>query len=242
MQNANNLFGYDSLAFFGKVNASISHELKNIMAIISETAGLLGDLSEMASTGTPVDPDLLKSSTDSIMEEIQRGFTTIRQMNRFSHSVDAPVSSVNLLELLDLVSHLSDYLPFSGAIRLAPWEGDPPLVMTSAYQLQVLVYEIAVRHFKNSGPDVELDITVEQRPDKGWGIVFSGLCIGEYQVFPDEQIKQTAASIDASMEWDRANDCLQLLLPSTILPAVSDDASVQRLNDGGARPFRIKAT
>ena len=48
MDNAKDWFGYDNLAFFGKVNASISHELKNVMAIIAETAGLLGDLSEMA--------------------------------------------------------------------------------------------------------------------------------------------------------------------------------------------------
>ena len=31
----------DDLAFFGKVNASISHELKNILAIISEAAVLI---------------------------------------------------------------------------------------------------------------------------------------------------------------------------------------------------------
>jgi signal transduction histidine kinase len=236
MQNANNLFGYDSLAFFGRVNASISHELKNIMAIISETAGLLGDLSEMASTGTPVDPDLLKSSAESIIEEIQRGFTTIRQMNRFSHSVDVPVSSVNLLELLDLVRHLSDYLPFSGKIRLAPWEGDPPMVQTCAYQLQALVYEVTVRHLKNSGPDVELDITVEQRSDAGWDIVFSGLYIGEYQAFPDDQINQSAGSINVNLEWDRANEYLRLQLPLTIPSSVpSADDSVQDLDDGGAR-------
>jgi hypothetical protein len=53
MDNVKEWFGYDSLAFFGKVNASISHELKNVMAIISETTGLLGDLSEMARGGTP---------------------------------------------------------------------------------------------------------------------------------------------------------------------------------------------
>ncbi len=33
----------EDLVFFGKVNASISHELKNILAIISEAAGLLND-------------------------------------------------------------------------------------------------------------------------------------------------------------------------------------------------------
>ncbi|MBW1849305.1 MAG: sensor histidine kinase, partial [Deltaproteobacteria bacterium] len=31
----------EDLIFFGKINASISHELKNVLAIISETAGLL---------------------------------------------------------------------------------------------------------------------------------------------------------------------------------------------------------
>jgi hypothetical protein len=51
MDNTQDLLQYESLAFFGKINASISHELKNVMAIISETAGLLKDLSDMAATG-----------------------------------------------------------------------------------------------------------------------------------------------------------------------------------------------
>lgn len=120
MDNGKDLFGYDSLAFFGKVNASISHELKNVMAIISETAGLLGDLSDMASNGTPIKPDMLKSCTGSIMEEIQRGFLTIRQMNRFAHSVDTPLESVNLMDVLDLAITLSGYLSFSGKAHLTP--------------------------------------------------------------------------------------------------------------------------
>ncbi|MBW1842687.1 MAG: hypothetical protein JRI75_13025, partial [Deltaproteobacteria bacterium] len=99
MDNPKNLFRYESLAFFGKVNGSISHELKNIMAIIPETAGLLGDLSDMASTGSPVAPDMLDSCTTSIIEEIQRGFATIRQMNRLAHSIDTPVQSVNLVDV-----------------------------------------------------------------------------------------------------------------------------------------------
>jgi len=242
MENAKNLFGYDSLAFFGRVNASISHELKNIMAIISETAGLLSDLSELASTGTPLDPDLLKSSTDSIMEEIQRGFTTIRQMNRFSHSVDAPISSVNLMELLDLVCHLSDYLAFSGLIRLTPWRGEPPVVQTCPYHLQALVYEITVRHFKNTGPGVDLDMALEPLPDAGWRIFFSNLCIGEYQAFPDNQIKQIAASIAVTMEWNRVNDHLELRIPLTIKPAASHDDNVQRPDKESIQPFQIKAT
>ena len=115
----------ESLAFFGKVNASISHELKNIMAIISETAGLLTDLSEMAKRGNPIELDMLTESTQSIVEEIQRGFTTIRQMNRFSHSVDNPLVSIDLREILDLVSHLSGYLAFAGRMNIRPVDAPP---------------------------------------------------------------------------------------------------------------------
>lgn len=216
MENPKNLFGYDDLAFFGRVNASISHELKNIMAIISETAGFLGDLSEMASAGTPVDPDMLKSSADSIMEEIQRGFMTIRQMNRFSHSVDAPIVSVDLMELLDLVCHLSAYLAFSGMVRLAPWNGNPPLAQTCPFLLQAIIYDIMAQHFKNAGPRAALDITVQSRSDSRWGIVFSSLSINKSQVFPDDPIKKAAASIAVTIEWDRANDHLELHVPLTI--------------------------
>jgi signal transduction histidine kinase len=242
MENGKHLFGYDSLAFFGRVNASISHELKNIMAIISETAGLLSDLSEMASTGSPVDPDMLKSSTDSIIEEIQRGFTTIRQMNRFAHSVDTPIVSVDLMELLDLVCHLSAYLAYSGEVRLAPWSGNPPLAQTCPFKLQALVYKIMTQHFKNAGPGVELDIAVRSLSDTGWGIAFAGLCIGDFQAFPEEQVKNIAVSIGVAIEWDRANDHLELRVPLAIQPDALGDDSAQQMDGGSGPSIRRKAT
>jgi light-regulated signal transduction histidine kinase (bacteriophytochrome) len=73
----------DDLAFFGKVNASISHELKNILAIISEAAGLLQDLTEMAAKGKKIELEMLQTCSQDIIEEIQRGFATIKQMNKF---------------------------------------------------------------------------------------------------------------------------------------------------------------
>ena len=35
---------YEGLRFFGKVNASISHEIRNALAVINENAGLIKDL------------------------------------------------------------------------------------------------------------------------------------------------------------------------------------------------------
>jgi hypothetical protein len=36
--------GRQGLQFFGKISASVSHEIKNVLAVIGENAGLLEDL------------------------------------------------------------------------------------------------------------------------------------------------------------------------------------------------------
>ena len=47
------------LRFFSATTASLSHELKNALAIIKENAGLLTDYMAMFEKGSPVAPDRL---------------------------------------------------------------------------------------------------------------------------------------------------------------------------------------
>ena len=216
MDNATDWFGYDSLAFFGKVNASISHELKNVMAIISETAGLLGDLSEMAQGGKPIDPDMLASSTDSIIEEIQRGFTTIRQMNRFAHSVDTPILSVDLMDILDLVRNLSEYLSFAGKTNLNTGEGAAPMALTCPFILQAIIYQAVVQTFQHAGPGAQLDISVQSKNESTWRILFDGFILKDGEVFPDDRTTRMAASIGVLISYDRGSDRLAIDVPVSI--------------------------
>jgi phosphoglycerate-specific signal transduction histidine kinase len=216
MENWNHLFTYDELAFFGKVNASISHELKNILAIISETAGLLSDLAEMSKGGSPVEPEMLTSTAESIIEEIQRGFTTIRQMNRFAHCVDTPVLSVNLMELLDLVGNLSNYLSYTGKTRVSNNEADAPIVLTCPFILQAILYQAMLQAFQNAGPAAEMEIAVQRIDASAWRIVFYTFSIKALAVFPDDRIKRMAASIGVRLNWDRAADRLEIDIPVAI--------------------------
>jgi len=218
MNDTEDSFGYESLAFFGRVNASISHELKNVMAIISETAGLLSDLSDMASSGAPVAPDMLKDCTASIVEEIQRGFSVIRQMNRFSHSIDHPVESVDILEILDLSVNLSSYLSFAGKVDVLPYDGPAPMVVTCPFLLQAVVYQTLADGFKKIRAGSEVTISVAGSTDeKGWKILFSGFGPGEFEGFPDALLKTMAASIGVAIDWDdRAADRLEIFVPMTV--------------------------
>ena len=217
MNETNDCFGYDSLAFFGRVNASISHELKNVMAIISETAGLLSDLSDMASSEGTVAPPMLKDCTQSIVEEIQRGFSVIRQMNRFSHSIDKPVEPVNLTELLDLAINLSGYQSVAGKADVRCAEGTTPEVVTSPFLLHAIVYQTLIYTYKNTGSGADVSISVNgSGADGGWTLIFSGFSVSGFDAFPDAHIKAMAASIGVTIRCDTTADWLEIVVPAAI--------------------------
>jgi signal transduction histidine kinase len=83
-----NVLGEAGLQFFGKMSASISHEIKNALAIINESAGLLDDLSLRAERGIPVEPERLKKQAGNILKQIRRADGIIQNMNKFAHSID----------------------------------------------------------------------------------------------------------------------------------------------------------
>lgn len=216
MKNGKELFSYESLAFFGQVNASISHELKNIMAIISETAGLLNDITDMASNGRAIDSDLLQSSARSIMEEIHRGFKTIRQMNRFAHCVDKPVESVLLKDLLNMVIHIAGYLAYSGTTRLLTLATEKETVVTSPFILAAVVYQALTFSYRNSGPDAEIEIEISRWSDSVWRIAIHRFDIKPFQIFPDEHLEKMARSIGVGIQCDRFNNRLDLDVPNNL--------------------------
>jgi len=97
----------EGFQFFGKMSASISHEIKNALAIINESAGLLEDFSILAEKGRPIDPERLKLLAASVMKQIQRADGLIKRLNRFAHSADDPIKIIDLNETLELLVSLA---------------------------------------------------------------------------------------------------------------------------------------
>jgi len=202
----------DDLAFFGKVNASISHELKNILAIISEAAGLLQDLTAMAAKGQKIELEMLNTCSQDIVEEIQRGFTTIRQMNTFSHSVDAPLKSVNLIDVLDLMINLVGFLSFAGKVRFDPPPDEAAMILTCPFRLQNLVYHTFVFAFKSVGADGEIQVAVHREPNGSARIAFSGLGTKGGLPFPSQETKNIATSIGAEIRMADDSRTVEILV------------------------------
>lgn len=117
------VIGGAGLRFFGKVSASITHELKNVLAIINENAGLLEDLSYAAQRGSAIDPDRLNRACLQFTKQINRADGIMKNMSHFAHSVDAFDGQINLYELTALVANLAGPL---AAMRKLTLEVTPP--------------------------------------------------------------------------------------------------------------------
>ncbi|MEJ2220595.1 MAG: hypothetical protein P8X80_07255 [Desulfobacterales bacterium] len=202
----------DDLVFFGKVNASISHELKNILAIISEAAGLLHDLTDMATRGNKIELEMLKTCSQDIVEEIERGFTTIKQMNMFSHSVDTPLKSVNIIEALDLIINLAGFLSFASKVRFDPAPEEASIISTCPFRLQNLVYQTLVFAFKSVGANGEIRVSVHRETNSSARIAFSGLGIQCDLPFPTEETKNIAKSIGAEIRMADDSQTIDILV------------------------------
>jgi len=201
------------LAFFGKVNASISHELKNILAIISETAGLLQDLTEMATQGQKIELEMLNTCSRDIAEEIQRGFTTIKQMNSFSHSMDVPLKSVNLIEVLDLMINLAGFLSYASKVRIDPAQGGAVTVSTCPFRLQNIVYQTLTCAFKSAGVSGEIQVAVHPETNGSVRITFSGLGANGDLPFPSEETEKIAKSIGVEILMADDSRAIDILVP-----------------------------
>ena len=82
--------GEAELKFFGKITASVTHEINNVIAIIREMNGLLADLLKMAGDSGEIDMQKFNKVTGNIEKQTVRGETIVKRLNRFAHSVDNP--------------------------------------------------------------------------------------------------------------------------------------------------------
>ena len=215
MNNTTDFENNHDLIFFGKVNASISHELKNNMAIISEAAGLLQDLTEMAMKGQQIKLEMLKTCSEDIIEEIQRGFAIIKQMNDFSHSTDDPVKEVNLSDVVDLMVALSKFLSFASKVKFDPKPEGASVVLTRPFRLQNFIYQALVFAFESAGPDGQIVIGLQPQPSGSVHISFSGLGSSNSRSFASDKTKTIAASIGVDIRETADSHGFELVVPES---------------------------
>lgn len=95
------------LEVFSEVSAVVTHEMRNILAIINEGAGLLDDFAEMAGPEGQLPAGRVLTSSTSIAAQVLRGNTLMKHVNSYAHSVDSWSAEVNIFDIVDVMASLS---------------------------------------------------------------------------------------------------------------------------------------
>jgi len=133
------------LHFFGSMTASISHELKNALAIINENGGLLGDLAMLMEKGRPLEPERLKTLSGNIRRQVQRADDIIRRLNRFAHSAQEPASTSDVREIFEFTIALAARLATMKGVTMTIAPGLPVQLETRLFQLENLLW-LCLKH------------------------------------------------------------------------------------------------
>lgn len=149
------------LGFFGNMTASISHELKNALAIVNENAGLLGDLALLMEKGRPLSPERLVSLAGNIRRQVQRADDIIRRLNRFAHSVHEQAASVDLGEVLAFTAALAERPATMKGIGLTVDAGEPVTVEVRPFVLENLLWLCLEQLFAAAGSGATVTLAAE---------------------------------------------------------------------------------
>ena len=202
------IIAQSGLQFFGKIAASISHEIKNVLAIINENAGLLEDLTLMAERGMAIDPQRLKALSRTLMKQIKRADAIVKNMNRFAHSADASLQTIDLNDVIELLAALSNRIAVMRGITLNPQLNENPVTLkTSPFLLMNLLWLCLDFAMGAAGDDKVVEL-VTQKADANIQIRFKRIdCLAEaaLQLFPAEREKRLLELLKAELEVSSEN-------------------------------------
>ena len=158
--------GKEGLHFFGVMTASISHEIKNRMAIINEQAGLLEDLVSMSRQGREIDVSRIERLAASVKAQIQMADTIIKTMNRFAHSIDTMTHPADLNETVALSILLFKRTAGNREIQLTGMSCDSPVSVTTApFLLMNLLWHWLAAVMETASRNASVTIGAEPAPD-----------------------------------------------------------------------------
>lgn len=131
----------EDLAFFGRIGADISHEMKNVLSIIGEYAGLLDDLLALAGDERPLNRPRLRKLSLDIANQVQKGTETMQRLSRFAHATDEQTASIDLTALVgNMVALSRRHVALAGCTLQAELPDGAIPVETSPFSLQHVVF------------------------------------------------------------------------------------------------------
>ena len=129
------------LAFFGRITASVSHDVNNVLSTMGELSGLLQDFIVAGQESAGIAPARLQRVADGLTAQVQKGAIIVKRLNRFAHSADDSAKTVDLVEQLDSIAVLAQRFATLKQVSLeTDFPREPISLRTNPFLLQQAVF------------------------------------------------------------------------------------------------------
>jgi C4-dicarboxylate-specific signal transduction histidine kinase len=137
------------LSFIGKILAVFSHEINNHLAILKESAGLIGDLIELGRTSSRKELKEILKITQSIKDQIEQTTYFCNKLNGFGHGMEKPLSAFNIHKSIEELMVLLGRVMNQKIVRLEKdFTANMPLFYSNPLKIQFLIFCLIEKHLK----------------------------------------------------------------------------------------------
>jgi len=141
------------IAFMGRIIASLSHEIKNVLATIKESAGLMEDILNLLPEKSVPHQARLGNAAVNIKKQVDRGVDVVMGLNRFAHSMDEPRAEIDLNVMVAQMAFLMQRFAHKSGIGLNALPYSEPIqMMTDPFALEMLL-AASLDVCMNQGPE-----------------------------------------------------------------------------------------
>jgi C4-dicarboxylate-specific signal transduction histidine kinase len=128
-------------AFIARITASTTHEVRNVLAIVKESAGLIEDMVRALDGKRPLDREKLARAVGRIDAQVGRGAEILTNLNRLAHCLDHPQDRVDLNQEVQRVAFLCQRFARQGrhSVEVRPGDQELPVVL-NALHLQMALF------------------------------------------------------------------------------------------------------
>jgi len=203
------------LLFCGTMTASMSHEIKNALAIVNENAGLLEDLLLLSEKGRPLNPERLKTLAADIHRQVQRADGIVSKLNRFAHSAGQPVVTTDTNEIFEFTAALAARLATMKGVTITVASGQTIQIQTRPFIVENLLWTCIENFFLVSTGTQTIQLMAEDI-DSHIGIVLQfdqGILVEEIGKQITHKGQPLMIALQASLTIDAQRHLVRLTLP-----------------------------
>jgi len=140
------------IALMGQMTAGVTHELKNVLAIVNESSGLLQDIVNLSKRNAVPKAEQIEKVATRIRAQVARGNEQLNSLNWLAHSVSDGDSSVEINELSSKIVNLMQRFARNKQVELAFEAADRDLTIHTDVARLLVVFVACIEYFLNRVP------------------------------------------------------------------------------------------